>query len=79
MTDDRYGKSGLHPNGQVTHTRSSNGVRHPDVWDLTSLGSCESGGVLDHIRCDLIVKRVSGETPVGFLLNLEKNQRFFHK
>ncbi len=37
MTDDRYGKSRLHPNGLVTHTRSSDGVRHPDVWDLTSL------------------------------------------
>jgi hypothetical protein len=25
--------------------------------------------LLDHIRCELIVKRVPGETPVGFLLN----------
>lgn len=32
---------------------------------LASLGSCESGGVLDHIRCELIAKRVSGETPGG--------------
>ena len=25
----------------------------------------DSGGVLDHIRCELIAKRVSGETPGG--------------
>jgi hypothetical protein len=37
---------------------------------LSYLGSCESGG--DHIRCKLIADRVSGETPVGFLLNQKR-------
>jgi hypothetical protein len=44
---------------------------------FASLGSYESGGVLDHIRCELIDKRSSGEAPVGFLLNLEENKRFY--
>jgi hypothetical protein len=39
---------------------------------LASLGSCEPGRVLDHIRCGLIAKRVSEETPVGFLLNQKR-------
>ena len=40
-------------------------LRHGGVRVLVSLGSYESGGVLDHIRCELIAKRVSGETPGG--------------
>ncbi len=53
-----------------------------ETWEggsgvLAFLGLRETGGVLDHIRCDLIGKRVSGETQVGFLLILEENKRFY--
>ncbi len=43
------------------------------VRDLASLDSWETGGVLDNIRCELIDKVVSGETPVGFFFLLFQN------
>ncbi len=53
-------------------------LRHGGVRDLPSLGSSEPGGVLDHIRCEVIAKWVSGETPGGiFTYQKRTNKRFY--
>jgi hypothetical protein len=46
---------------------------------LNSRPQGSSSTVLDQIRCELIDKRVSGETPGGIFTYSEKNQRFYSR
>jgi hypothetical protein len=45
-----------------------------DLLVMTVLVRHRGIQLLDHIRCESIAKRVSGEIPVGFLLNQKRNK-----